>query len=191
MCRGLLFILTMMSIALTVSAQFSNVETKGSSYHDDIGGWGTVYVEWSPSKVYDWDINAFTLGLARAFSLSSNIPIYIEPSVAGQCFVQYHNNDYGVVFASIKVPVNLLYRVNIPNSKASFIPFAGLYLRYNVWGNHDMFDYCKRFQVGGHVGLKAAFGGHFIMGVSYGSDFNDIDRIKKLQSVNLSLGVAF
>jgi len=176
--RRLLFVLTMMVGMLTVTAQFSNVETTGSSYHDDIGGWGTVYVEWSPSKMYDWDINAFTLGLARAFSLSTNIPIYIEPSVAGQCFVQYHNNDYGVVFASIKVPVNLLYRVNIPNSNTSFIPFAGLYLRYNVWGNHDMFDYCKRFQVGGQAGLKAAFGGHFIMGVSYGADFNEIDRIK-------------
>ncbi len=173
------------------SAQFSN-SGNSSLAIDDNKDWNTVFVEWNPSKLfmYEWDINGFTIGFSHAFSLTSNTPLYLEPAIAAQCFVQYSNNDYGLVFASIKVPVNLLYRLNIPNSKMSFMPFAGLYLRYNVWGNHNMFDYCKRFQVGGQAGIKAGFGNHFIIGASYVSDFNDI-RYERLQSVNVSLGIAF
>lgn len=176
----------MACFVLNTSAQFSNNNYERSGLNHD--GWNTIFVEWSP---YNCDINAFTIGYSHAFSLTKNVPILIEPALAGQCFVQYYNNDYHRIFASIKAPVNVLYKIDVSDSQLSFMPFAGLMLRYNLWGKDNMFDYCKRFQVGWQAGIKTCIADHFIIGASYGTDFSSIDNYNTLKSAIISLGVAF
>ena len=183
--RLLFTALIMACFFLNASAQFSNSNYERSDLNND--GWNTIFVEWSP---YNHNYNAFAIGYSRAFSLTENAPIYIEPALAGQCFVQYHNNDYGQIFASIKAPVNVLYKIDVPNSQLSFMPFAGLMVRYNVWGKNNMFDYFKRFQTGWQAGIKTCIADRFIIGASYGSDFSEIGYYT-LKSANISLGVAF
>ena len=105
---------------------------------------------------------------------------------------------------SVKVPVSLLYNFAIPNSSISLAPFVGATMRYNVSGTikkggnkqdvfdkKDMGEAWNRFQIGWQVGLKARFGQNFMAGVSYGSDFSEIDKKTKLQTTSITIGYTF
>lgn len=120
---------------------------------------------------------------------------------------------------SIKAPINFVYRYNLPNSNFSLCPFAGITLRYNLsgklkyesddedddWGYEDsddnernLFDKdemdgnpYKRFQIGWQIGAKAIINNKVSLGVSYGSDFSEIQKKVKIKTTSISLGFIF
>lgn len=146
-------------LALTASAQFSNSGSSSTTYDSDNSGWSTIYLEYNPmsmyysgkkEKGYDYDAvnyNGFSLGYSRAFALSQSIPIFLETGLGAQFTFRsdtkesnenYHSTWWKettrVHMLSLKVPVNFMYKWSIPNSKVELIPYLGLTMRANVWG---------------------------------------------------------
>lgn len=168
----------------------------------------------------DTNFNAFSLGYNRAFSLSASTPIFIETGLALQYGFHKDSDDddeytlkYSVL--SAKIPVNFMYKWSIPNSTVELIPHLGLTMRANVWGqgkeewedsngkskseDWDIFSkkdmgkdgVWKRVQIGWQIGLKARFAQKFIIGGSYGTDFNEISKKFKFRTGTIMLGYTF
>lgn len=49
----------------------------------------------------------------------------------------------------------------------------------------------KRFQIGWQIGVSARFNNHFLVGVSYGSDFSEIFKKAKINTTSITLGYCF
>lgn len=112
---------------------------------------------------------------------------------------------------SLKAPINFLYRFDIPNSPVSLLPFVGVNLRYNISGEmedyngyssqeRDVFDSeemggsnntYNRFQLGWHIGMKANFLKHIMVGLSYGTDFTEIAKKTKINTLTITAGYTF
>ncbi len=117
---------------------------------------------------------------------------------------------------SLKAPINLVYRISFPNGKIHLLPFAGFTLRgnliakakikakvgnmkeeesinlFNDPANSEIeYNQFKRFQIGWNVGLNAEIGKHFVVGLSYGKDFNEIATEVKVATTSLTLGYRF
>jgi len=161
-----------------------------------------VWVEYNPVNMDfnqghdDVSLSGFSFGYSQAFSVASGKPLFLEAGLGVQYsftsdFMDIDDANFSMF--SLKIPVNLIYSFQIPNSAVSINPFVGLNLRYNVLGkitndeddddDLDLFDKdemggssntFKRFQAGWHIGVKARFGESFMAGVSYGSDFSNI-----------------
>lgn len=141
------------TMCLTATAQFSNGSQKNTST-DISNGWSTVYADWNPTTAYytgkgdadDVNFNAFSLGYNRAFALSRSVPIYLETGIAAQFLFRRDSEednkdtDYwwkesvSTHMLSLKVPVNVLYKWDIPNTRIELMPFLGINLKANVWG---------------------------------------------------------
>lgn len=170
-------------------------------------GWSTFGLEYLPSTFkYDDDSESFS-GLAlvytRATSLSGTTPLFLEWGIGGQ-YSFYSKHGVDINFASVKIPINLMYDFQIPNTSINIDPYIGLKCRGNVWGTvksdyddekYDLFDKdegdCKRFQVGWNIGVKLRFNNSFFAGVSYGTDFNEFDEDTKINELSLSAGIVF
>lgn len=139
---------------LTFSANIS-AQTLGT-------GWQSVWFDWNKSKVKsDYDqfnnikFNQLSLGYSRAFSVSRDLPLFVEGGLGVQYSYDkettdwnkaarekdatlspiYHTDKYRVL--SAVVPAHLLYRWDIPSSKLALMPYAGFNFRFNIVGrNH-------------------------------------------------------
>lgn len=218
----------MMAVSMSASAQFTNGGSSSSSSTNN-EGWSTIWVEWNPSTLKfdakNADNESFTglsLGYSQAFSIIQSQPLFLEAGLGVQySFKTMDGEDFGfdeddeveVKFNmfSVKVPVNLLYKFDIPNSSVSLMPHIGANLRYNLSGKMkaegeddseevDLFDKddmgsskatWKRFQIGWQAGVKARFGQNFLVGVSYGSDFSEIAKKTKVGTTSITLGYTF
>ena len=234
-----LFIATAMLMMSTASfAQFTN---SGST---NIGDYNTIYLQWNPSSIVpkegsSYSFTGFSAGYNHAFSLSQSIPLYVETGVGIQYSFwsgdtpfpykrnndsrnyEYKINDAKIKMLSAKVPLSIAYKFEIPNSKVSIIPNAGIDFRFNFLAklNHDklkesinLFDEdlsylneggydsdiklgetWKRFQVGWHVGVNIMFNNQFMIGGSYGTDFSTIWNYFdcKMRTGSVTLGYCF
>ena len=146
--KKLLILAVVAIMGLSASAQFAN-SGSGSTTVSDNNGWSTVYAEWNPMTYYytgkgdydDTNFNAVSLGFSRAFALSQSTPIFLEAGLAAQ--YGFHSDSDGddnyeatikYQVLSLKVPVNFLYKWSIPNSSVELMPFLGLTMRGNLWG---------------------------------------------------------
>lgn len=225
-------VLVLLTVCATSFAQFTNSSSVSSSASGS-DKWSSFWVEYNPSSLNPskGDNQSFTglsAGFSRAFSLSSSSPLFLE----GGLGIQYSffsvdggddedYDDYGyyyddemsikVNWLSLKVPLNFVYRYNIPNSNIALCPFAGVTLRFNLFGKqklewedeteeYDLFDKddmgsqdatWKRFQIGWQIGAKALFNNKVSLGVSYGSDFSEILKKTKVNTATVSLGFIF
>lgn len=236
-------------IVMNASAQFSNSGSKDATVGDN-SGWSAVYIEWNPSNLafsgnkrekvdFYGSFNGFSLGFSKAVLLTSKIPLFVETGLAGQYSCKSETNEHSYCeestkfsMLSLKVPVNIMYKFDIPNSTVSLIPFAGVTLRGNVWGkmkweeydydwderddyssslfdNDDMqylvgyhllddeynyrdIDFAwKRIQIGWQIGLKTIIAEKFIVGASYGTDFNKTAPNYKINTGTILLGYSF
>ena len=186
----------------------------------------TLFLEWNPSVLkskydghsYSESFNGLSLGYSRAFQITESTPLFVEPGIAAQYsfwkedgvdfeddYYYYEVEDTKLQVMSLKVPVNVIYRFDLQNSSIALMPFAGITLRGNLWGQAkagkekaDIFSKddmgskdatAKRFQVGWQVGFKAKFGPKFIVGGSYGTDFNDFMYKTKIQTATVMVGL--
>ena len=126
-----------------------------------------------------------------------------------ETFMSRRSNKFNMW--SLKAPINFLYRYDIPNSPVSLLPFVGVNLRYNISGKQedyngykssekDVFDdkemggsdyTYNRFQFGWHVGMKAIFLKHIMVGLSYGTDFTEIAKKIKINTLTITAGYTF
>ena len=212
-----------------------NRQTRASS-SSKTNGWNTLYIEYNPigynvdyASSDDESLTAFSAGYKYAFAISPGTPVFIETGIGIQYAYKndfYDYDDLDLKMLSAKIPVNLAYRFEVPNSSISLIPFAGAMIRYNIIGkikdsnltdkdynlfdkndvrevrdeynhfyNNNLFSFdgkaYKRLQFGWQIGLKAIIGNSFLIGVSYGSDFSEISKKRKLSTTSITLGCAF
>lgn len=225
MDNKLFFVLAcLVCFVLNASAQFSNSGSNKATISDN-SGWSTIYVEWNPSSFHGGDgyrfynngegngstgFSGFSLGFSRSIGLSSSFPIFLEPAIALQYstkkegyfnYFDEYNTSARLNLLSIKVPVNFIYKYDLSSTPVSLMPFAGITLRGNAWGeinddgdHDDIFDDdygCKRFQIGWQVGLKARINQKFIVGGSFGTDFNEFQKYVKVHTGTIMLGYTF
>lgn len=152
----------MLAVCSSASAQFSNSKGGSQSSSVDSKGWSTIYVQYNPSTISidetgvdDENFNAFTVGYNRAISISSSAPFYVELGGAlqysfksvdmpdGWAYLKDLDEDkvdpeqkYNML--SLKVPVSIMYDWKINNSNVHIAPFAGITMRYNIFGNKKM-----------------------------------------------------
>lgn len=141
----------LLAVSATASAQFTNSSSASSSSSANAEGWNTIWVEYNPSS-FKYDVkgadnqsfNGFSFGYSRAFSLTPSTPLFLEAGFG----VQYSffseteegddDGDWGYDVKtkfnmfSAKIPVNIMYNFQLPNSKISLIPYLGLGLRFNL-----------------------------------------------------------
>lgn len=222
-----------LAVVTSASAQFTNTtssKSPSSSVGVNTDGWSTIWVEWNPSTMKydskDADDESFTglsFGYSQAFSLTSSIPLFAEVGLG----IQYsfysdayeddkddYTEEIKFNMVSAKVPANLMYLFQIPNSSISLIPYVGVNFRYNILAKekwtvegyyedieeeYNLFDKddmgkdakWNRFQLGWNIGAKARFGGKFLVSLSYGSDFSEIAKKTKISTTSISLGYTF
>ena len=209
-----LLVAAMIMVATSASAQFIEPSEDTDSY------W-SVWGEWNPSTLsleedsesFSESITAFSLGLSRAFNLTESQPLFLEAGGGVQYafksdFMKKYFRETGVTFSmlSIKVPMSLIYKFDIPNTSVSLIPNAGLDFRFNILANYsgkaltkdvnlfdkdEIADTWNRFQIGWHIGLKAKIGENFLLGAAYGTDFSEIAKKTHISTATISLGYAF
>ncbi len=142
-----LAVVALFACGMTANAQ-SEQSTKPIST-----GWQSVWFNWNKSKVKsDYKefnaikFNQLSLGYSRAFSISRDLPLYVEGGLGLQYSYDketnvfnetaniYHTEKYRVLSAI--VPAHVLYRWDIPSSKLALMPFVGLDFRFNIVGRN-------------------------------------------------------
>lgn len=216
-----LLVLAFVGLAGTASAQFANSgsSASGSSIWTTVNtdGYNRVYVGYSGVKgkididgADDMKFPGFSVGYLRGIGLTQKVPLYLE--VGGEIdFNRYSESEEGVDYKQtilgLKIPVSLVYRLNI-NENFSISPLFGFDFRLNLMGkgkyeydgeseDWNLFDddemdgeAYKRFQAGWHIGVGFDYKAlHF--GVDYGTSFNEITEKVKLATTSVTVGYNF
>ena len=210
-CFKSIVVTVLLTVSASAFAQFTNSGSGSSMSASNQEGWSTFYVEWNPSsfqqKHYDDEsFTGFSVGYNRATCVSGTVPLFVETGLGVQ--YSYWSGVGDIKLLSAKVPVELLYAWQLPNTSVTLIPHAGLNLRFNILGtlsfegddlnlfDKDDMDYngsdvWKRFQVGWQIGVKARFNKGFMIGASYGTDFSEIVKNVKVATTSITLGYTF
>ncbi len=204
-------IILMAAMAVMTSTAFAQLMTGKSAAISKEFKNKTFYLQWNPSSIVpdkgsSQSFTGFSIGLNKAWGVSSSLPLYIESGLGIQ-FSFYSEDDADYKMLSAKIPLSLQYVYEIPNSSVEIIPNLGLDFRinavgtaeyngkdYNLFDKDDMGgdDYTwNRFQVGWHIGANARFNKKWLVGVSYGTDFSEIAKKAKIHTTSVTLGVCF
>ena len=195
-------------IGLTTSAFAQNDYT---GYNRIYVGYTGVNAKWSADgESVSQKFPGFSVGYLRGISLTQKVPLYLE--VGGEIdFNRYSESeeglDYKETLLGLKIPVSLVYRLNI-NENFSISPLFGFDFRLNLMGkgkyeydgeseDWNLFDddemdgeAYKRFQAGWHIGVGFDYKAlHF--GVDYGTSFNEITEKVKLATTSVTVGYNF
>lgn len=160
----------------------------------------------------DGGMNGFSLAWTKGISVSSTTPLFIETGI-GATYAFKSDDEYGVdisnKFLGVTVPVNLAYKWNVSNTDINLIPFVGVYLRGNLYGNtkyeyngddedYNWFDdyedggmEAARFSFGWNIGVGFEYSKLYV-GLSYGSDFNEfVEKADKPGIFSATVGLNF
>lgn len=182
------------------------VKEKSSKSSSDVEGFGTLYVQYSPSKMKSKDhsssgstnVNAVSLGYSYAMPLGG-IPLYLEFGAAAQYFFKSENetyDDYDIDYEtgeysrttikakakfsmlSVKIPINIMYSIDISDA-FSIQPYAGVYGRINIFAK-------QKYEAGGESETYDMFNKSDIKELSGKEDF-----VWKRFQVGWNAGVKF
>lgn len=222
-----LAMVALLAVTTSASAQFTNSTGGKSSSLSNVSntdGWSTLWVEWNPSTLKidakgadDISFTGLSVGYSKAFSVAPSLFLEAGLGVQYSFYTDDDDDDLEIKtnLISAKVPVNLMYAFQIPNSSVALIPFVGANLRFNISGTQkleyddgyysddedfNLFDKkdmgssdatWKRFQIGYQIGVKARFTESFLVGLSYGSDLSEIVKKTKVSTTSITLGYTF
>lgn len=155
----------LLAVSASASAQFTNGSSSSAS-SANTEGWSTIWVEWNPSTmktdIKGADNKSFTglsFGYSQAFGLTPSMPIFVEAGLGVQYSFKKEDKleDYADQFGlnedelsllmnpevkfsmfSAKIPVNLMYAFQIPNSSIMIAPYVGVTGRFNISGTNTM-----------------------------------------------------
>lgn len=132
-----MIMMTAMLAASTVSFAQSN------------DGWKALSVSYNPVTLEpkhgdNLDLTGVSLVYSKAFKITNSLPLYVEAGVGAQYTFGTDDSDkttddlgsitfeqkYSIV--SAKVPVNVMYAFEVPNSKITIAPFAGVTANLNL-----------------------------------------------------------
>jgi len=156
MKKSLLLTALLLAAATTASAQFAGGKSNGahSSNTASTENWNRVFVSYNPMSLKtsiedgaDLDLNGFSVGYSHGFSLSRNLPLFIE--LAPQVTYAFAKEDtidileegsyYEEIAAEISrsylalnVPVSVAYKFSLRNENISLVPYLGLNFRGNI-----------------------------------------------------------
>ena len=210
---AIMAVMSLTSQAQIVSSRSSMVTREEAPKN----GWSTFGFEYLPSTwKYSHDgystsdsYSAAAVVWTKATALSNSAPVFLEYGLGGQ-YSWKSKDDILTKMVSAKIPLNLIYSYQIPNTEISIDPYIGLNFRFNIWGEikqdwdggqtanvfdkDDMGDSdntWNRFQLGWHIGAKAKFSNSFFVGVAYGTDFSEITKYTHIEETTLTLGFVF
>ncbi len=236
----LVIVSALMFFSVTSFAQFTKGGHQSSGQTD--GGWSSFYIQYNAigtnynfkktEYLNEWNeyglkdkMSGISIGYSKASPLSSSSPLFfkyeggLQYSWYSDSSTSYYDEDEDVdvklALLSIKVPVSLAYLYSIPNSEVSVEPYAGIYVRANIYGNVDANEEygahkdnynlnilkdkdcngaaASICQIGWHIGLNVSYTRYFV-GISYGSDITKIyDRYAsvKLNTTSITAGIRF
>lgn len=206
-------------MSLSASAQLISSNTVT---HKKGNGYNRLSVSYN-SLSFDKDfkdvdgISGLSVAWTKGISISQSTPLFIETGI-GATYAwgseEESESEYGITataeekhsFLNLTVPVNLVYKYEIPNSGITLAPYVGIYLRGNIIANtEDEYTVsgkginksdsdetnwfnaidddepgfgASRFNIGWNIGVGAEWNKLYV-GIAYGSDFNkyvDIDE---------------
>lgn len=218
-----LAMLGLQSQAQLVTSTSSMKTTQVNVIETPKNGWSTFGIEYLPSSLSPkhGDSQSFT-GLAltwtKARSLTSSLPLFLEVGIGAQYSFYSETTGSGKYetetnwsMISAKIPVNIIYSYQIPNTSINIDPYIGLRFRGNIYGEveqetngnsdtYNLFDEddmgsddrtYNRFQLGWQIGVKARLNNTIFVGIAYGSDFGDIVKDVTINETQLSIGFVF
>ena len=208
-------------ILMLCAASFSRVSAQTQSNR-----WNTLFVEYNSisylvdiANTDDESLTGISAGYSQFVPISPESPMCVEIGGAVQyAFKQdfYDKDDTDINLFSVRVPLNLAYAFELPNSSILFIPFAGVSGRFNFAGNvkytggtkdqdWNLFDKkdmkelrlttdlkpFNRFQFGWQLGAKVKLGESFLIGLAYGSDMSELAKKVTLSTLTFSAAYMF
>lgn len=128
--------------------QYNSIGTSYSlsSFNNKYEDYGDEYQKAIDNSGLSDKLNAFTIGYNRAINLTPSTPLYLEIGAALQ-YAFYSDEatekdhyeevtlKYTANMLTAKVPVSLLYHIDIPNSEFAIEPFVGIDFKYNILGS--------------------------------------------------------
>lgn len=199
----------LLGIASTVSAQFVNTSSSGSSMNgnSDVAVWSGLRVSYHPVSINgdgggDISLNGASIGYVKSFGISASVPVFIETGLGASWIGgELEDTDIKLNVFSLNVPINFGYKFSFDDNNGIF-PYVGLTLRGNIIGNYkedgesyNAFDEdevgevfkLNRFQIGWHIGVGANFD-KFFVGANYGTDFSEIVEGGKVAMPSITIG---
>ena len=222
-----LLVACLLGIAATASAQFVNSGSSSSAGSTTGDVWEGLRVSYMPmTMVYDvtgaedTDLTGFSLGYVKSFGVSSTAPLFVETGLNLSYATyseekeegKYYSAEVKLNMMSLTAPVNLVYKYAL-SEEVSILPYAGVYLRGNLFGKYktetsydgetestklDLFDekdmgkdgVYKRLQLGWQIGVGSHYN-NIALRLSYGKDFSEIAKKTKVATTTMSVGLNF
>ncbi|MDO4933924.1 MAG: hypothetical protein Q4E71_04885 [Prevotella sp.] len=211
-----LFLMAIAAVmSLGASAQLVSSNTLTNKASKNYSRLSVSYNSISMDKDWiDGGMNGFSLAWTKGISVSSSTPLFIETGLGATFAFKSDDNKYADVshkFIGVTVPINLAYKWNISNTDINLIPFVGVYLRGNLYGNtnysNDEYDIdedtnwfddydddgmeAARLSFGWNIGVGFEYSKLYV-GLSYGSDFNEfIEKADKPGIFSATVGFNF
>ena len=178
----------------------------------------TIYVQYNPTQfhvsVSGVSSNTSYTGLSAGYSYTAPIAdaLMIEGGLKAQWFFRSDKDDLHEIktnMVSATIPINLVYSFVLKENVFSIDPYAGLFVRGNIFGkvkregknnSHDynIFDdddmggnAYKRFQFGFQAGVKCRINDVFTVGGGYWMDLTKITDNTNLQGFEVIAGMTF
>lgn len=212
---------TFVMSSVTARAQLQNSEAESV--------FNTLEVAYSPTTMnvnfgidLKFKLNSIAAEWSQARALPLGFPLYVHYGVGLQYTMgkmEIFASDSKLNILSAKVPVNLMYVFEIPNTNLSLMPYAGLNSRCNIlaqskdkeglddsgqekivttdllskddMGNEPF----NRFVFGWQVGAKVSYD-RFLLGIGYEGPVSNFYKAEEgltvsMRYVNISLGIKF
>lgn len=201
--KKLLFVISLMLITFTASAQRTSSSSSSNVYRSSSSfeGVSSFYIQYDAVSLDDISLNGIGIGFTHSWGISSSAPLYIQSGVGFQyAFGSEYDVDYNMY--SVAIPVNLGYQFQISDGFA-LAPYLGINARYYLGGkakydgdeiklfDSDGYD-CNAFAFGWQIGVKAFLGETITAGISYGTDFTEmVENADKIGSLKVTLGINF
>ena len=181
-------------------------------------GWESILFSYNMGTLTeyneDYDLDGFTFAIQKAFPVSSSTPLFLESgiqfnySTLSESLENYDGYGYSdeelkLHTFSMAVPFNLAFKLSL-DEQSHFVPYLGLNFRGNILAkmevlgqSYDAFDKddvgdakWKRFNVGWQIGARLMLN-HFVLGVRYSEDLNEIAKESEISNFSLNLGFCF
>lgn len=139
-------------VATMTFAQFANTKAASSTSTNtrsiDTNGWSRISVSYNPLKmvfdtqgVDDLSFTGFSLGYTKGFCVSAQLPLFVEAGINGLYATNKEEEkkiELKTSLFSLNVPVNLVYKFEIPNSEISIVPYVGINFKGNIIGKRKL-----------------------------------------------------
>ncbi|MCQ2075014.1 MAG: hypothetical protein MJY77_07515 [Bacteroidaceae bacterium] len=149
----------------------------------------TLSFSYHPIK---YELNGFSLEWNRNIKVSKSTPLYFGYGLG----IQYSSSHRSDRLLSARIPLEFLYRINIPNTKIAIAPYAGFDAIVYLFGQYDGYDFThskknRRINIDWHIGAKFIFNNKWFLGAAYESQIMKFNEYSNISQANISIGLLF